>query len=363
MAEAAFIPAARPQVGEDEEEAVLRVLRSGMLAQGPEVAAFESEFSALVDNRHCVAVNSGTSALHLALLAMGIRRGDEVLVPSFTFAASANAVAIIGAVPVFVDIDPDTFCMDPAAAEAAVTDRTRAIMPVHLYGHPAAMNEIMALATRHDLLVIEDAAQAHGASLHGTPVGAFGATAAFSFYPTKNMTSGEGGMVATGCDHLARSVQVLRNQGMEKRYANERVGLNNRMTDLHAAIGRAQLMKLDGWTKARQANAAFFDEALDGVVVPPVADDAVHVYHQYTIRTPGHNRDAFVAALSQRGVGAGVYYPTPVHRLPSYGLRLDLPATEQVAGEVVSLPIYPSLTADERDRVATAVNDVARAGV
>lgn len=362
MAEAVFIPAARPLVGDDEAAAVLRVLKSGMLAQGPEVAAFEQEFSALVGDRHCVAVNSGTSALHLALLAMGIRRGDEVLVPSFTFAASANSIAIIGAVPVFVDIDPDSFCMDPAAAEAAITDRTRAIMPVHLYGHPAAMDEITALATRHDLLVIEDAAQAHGASLNGTPVGAFGATAAFSFYPTKNMTSGEGGMVATGCDHLARSVQVLRNQGMEKRYANERVGLNNRMTDLHAAIGRVQLGKLDAWTKARQSNAAFFDESLDGVVVPPVANGAEHVYHQYTIRTPGHDRDAFVAALGEHGVGSGVYYPTPVHRLPSYGLRLDLPATEQVAGEVISLPVYPSLTQDERERVVAAVNDVARSG-
>ena len=362
MTDEPFIPAARPQVGEDEIAAVVDVMRSGMLAQGPQVAAFEQEFAPLVADRHCVAVNSGTSALHLALLAMGIRRGDEVLVPSFTFAASANSIAIIGAVPVFVDIDPDTFCMDPAAAEAAITDRTRAVMPVHLYGHPAAMGPIMAMATRHDLLVIEDAAQAHGASLDGTPVGAFGAMAAFSFYPTKNMTSGEGGMVTTGCDHLARSVQVLRNQGMEKRYANERVGLNNRMTDLHAAIGRVQLGKLDAWTKARQANAAFFDEALEGVVVPPVADGAVHVYHQYTIRTPGHERDAFVAALAERGVGSGVYYPTPVHRLPSFGLSLDLPATEQVAGEVISLPVYPSLSERERERVVEAVNAVAEAG-
>jgi perosamine synthetase len=362
VTDAPFIPAARPQIGEDEIAAVVDVMRSGMLAQGPQVAAFEQEFAPLVGHRHCVAVNSGTSALHLALLAMGIRRGDEVIVPSFTFAASANSVAVIGATPVFVDIDPNTFCIDPAAAEAAVTDRTRAIMPVHLYGHPADMRKIMALATRHDLLVIEDAAQAHGASLDGTPVGAFGATAAFSFYPTKNMTSGEGGMVTTACDHLARSVRVLRNQGMEQRYANERAGLNNRMTDIHAAIGRVQLAKLAGWTAARQANAAYFDEHLDGVVVPPVADGAEHVYHQYTIRVPGHDRDAFVAALAERGVGSGVYYPTPVHRLPSFGLRLDLPATERVAEEVISLPVYPSLSDHERERIVDAVSAAAKAG-
>ena len=215
-----MIPAAKPIIGEEERAAVDRVLQSGMLAQGPEVAAFESEYSATVQNRHCVAVNSGTSGLHMALEAIDMNDGDEVIVPSFTFAATANSVALTGATPVFVDINPLTFNIDPKAIEAAITPRTRAIQPVHLYGQPAAMKEIMALAKRHDLLVVEDAAQAHLASLDGTPVGAFGIAGVFSFYPTKNMTSGEGGMITSGSDEVARQCRLLRNQGMERRYEN-----------------------------------------------------------------------------------------------------------------------------------------------
>jgi perosamine synthetase len=356
------IPAARPLIGDEERQAVDRVLRSGMIAQGPEVAAFEEEFSALVDGRQCVAVNSGTSALHLAFLAAGIGAGDEVIVPSFTFAATANSVALTGATPVFVDIEPNHFNLDPLVAAAAITPRTRAIMPVHLYGHPAAMDEFVALADKHDLLLLEDAAQAHAASLYGRPVGTWGTAASFSFYPTKNMTSGEGGMVTTASDTLARSVRLLRNQGMEQRYVNEVVGFNTRMTDLHAAIGRVQLGKLSGWTKQRQANAAFLDENLRGVVVPPVAAGAVHVYHQYTIRVPGHDRDAFAEELARRGVGSGVYYPTPNHRLPSFGLALDLPETEQASRDVLSLPVHPGLSEVDLVKVVEAVNAVAGAG-
>jgi len=357
-----MIPAAKPFIGAEERAAVDRVLASGMLAQGPEVAAFEQEFSAVVDGRECVAVNSGTSALHMAFLAAGIKAGDEVIVPSFSFAATANAVALAGATPVFADIEGDQFNLDPAAAEAAITPRTRAIMPVHLYGHPANMVAFTELAERRDLLLFEDAAQAHAASLNGTAVGAFGIAGSFSFYPTKNMMSGEGGMVSTGSAEVARNIRLLRNQGMEKRYANELIGFNTRMTDIHAAIGRVQLGRLAGWTSARQANAAFFDANLEGVVVPPVAAGAVHVYHQYTIRIVGHDRDAFAAALAERGVGAGVYYPTPIHRLPSFQQELDLPVTERVATEVLSLPVYPSLTEAEREHIVEAVNAVAQAG-
>ncbi len=207
-------------------------------------------------------------------------------------------------------------------------------MPVHLYGHPAAMDRIMPLAAEHGLLVVEDAAQAHAASLDGTPVGAFGDAGCFSFYPTKNMTSGEGGMVSAASPETARMVRLLRNQGMEVRYRNEVVGFNTRMTDIHAAIGRVQLGKLAGWTAQRQANAAFLSANLEGVVVPSVAEGAVHVYHQYTIRVPGHDQDGFVAALGERGVGSGVYYPIPVHALPSFGLDLDLPETALAAREV-----------------------------
>ena len=285
-----------------------------MLAQGPEVEAFEEEFSAHFGlARACVAVNSGTSGQHLGLLSSGVGAGDEVIVPSFTFAATANSVALTGGTPVFADIDADDFCLSPEGVEAAITDRTVGVMPVHLYGHPAKMNRLMALAEARGIQVFEDAAQAHGASLHGTPVGAFGTFAMFSLYPTKNMTSGEGGMVAVATPEVERLMRLYRNQGMEKQYHNEVVGLNNRMTDIHAAIGRVQLTKVDGWTRRRQENAAFLTANLTGVTTPPVADGAVHVYHQYTVRV-AEDRDGFSAALrSEYNVGSGMFYPVPNH--------------------------------------------------
>ena len=357
-----MIPVGKPLIGDEERAAVDAVLRSGMIAQGPQVAAFESEFAdALVAGRTCVAVGSGTAGLHLGLLAAGIGPGDEVVVPSFTFAATANAVALTGATPVFADVDPLTYCLDPRAVEAAVGPRTAALLPVHLYGHPADLPGLQAVAQRHELALFEDAAQAHGAALGGRPVGTAGHFAMFSLYPTKNMTSGEGGMVSCADEDLARTIRLLRNQGMERRYENEVVGFNCRMTDLHAAIGRVQLTRLPGWTEQRQKNAAFLSENLRGVEVPTVADGATHVWHQYTVRVPG-DRDAFAAALAERGVGSGVYYPVPVHRLPSFGLVLDLPATEQAAREVLSLPVHPGLGEAELEQVVEAVNAVAGAG-
>ncbi|GFH34108.1 DegT/DnrJ/EryC1/StrS family aminotransferase [Streptomyces pacificus] len=358
------IPAARPVIGEEEIEAAVRVLRSGRVVQGPEVAAFEEGFSELVAGRHCVAVNSGTSALHLLLMALGIGPGDEVIVPSFSFAASANSVRLVGADVVFADIDPDTYCLSPGAAEAAITPRTAAIMPVHLYGHPAAMDRITAIADRHKLAVVEDACQAHAAALHGTPVGAFGSGGTFSFYPTKNMHSLEGGLVSTADAEIARTLRLLRNQGMEQRYANEIVGANVRMTDVSAAVGRVQLAKLPGWTDRRIANAAYLSENITAanVVTPVVAEGARHIYHQYTVRVRG-DRDAAMAKLTEAGVGNAVYYPTPIHRLKPYwepdqkaGRHWDLPETERAAAEVVSLPVHPSLTEGDLERIATAVN-------
>lgn len=347
-----------PIIGPEERAAADRVLASGMLAQGPEVAAFEEEFSPQVGGRRCLAVNAGTTALHLGLLALGIGPGDEVIVPSFTFAATANAVRLCGADPVFVDIQPDHFCIDPRAALAAVTSRTAAIMPVHLYGHPADMTALRAVADRHSLALVEDAAQAHGAQLDGEHVGAMGDIAMFSFYPTKNMTTGEGGMVVVADESVARKIRLLRNQGMEARYANEIVGFNARMTDLSAAIGREQLKKLDGWTQQRQSNAKTLEAGLQGVVPPPVATGATHVYHQYTVR--GDDRDGLLAHLHDHGIGAGVYYPTPVHRLPSFGLDFDLPETERACREVLSLPVRPDLTADELATVIDTVNSYGR---
>lgn len=358
-----MIPAARPSIGDEERSAVDRVMRSGMLAQGPEVAAFEEEFSAaVVAGATCVAVNSGTSAQHLALLAAGIGPGDEVIVPSFTFAATANSVAMTGATPVFADIEPDYFCIDPAAVDAAITHRTKAVMPVHLYGHPAGLVALRELCSARGLLMMEDAAQAHAASMEGKPVGTWGFAGSFSFYPTKNMTSGEGGMVVTSDPSIARTVRLLRNQGQERRYENEIAGLNNRMTDIHAAIGRVQLSKLAAWTRKRQENARFFDENLEGVVTPLVAPGAVHVYHQYTVRVQGHDRDSFAARLAELGVGSGVYYPIPNHRLPAFARTEVLPETERAALEVLSLPVYPTLTEDELTQVVSAVNSVASAG-
>ncbi len=358
-----FIPPAKPIIGDEEREAVDRVLRSGMLAQGPEVKAFEEEFSEHFGlGRACVAVNSGTSGLHLGLLAAGVTAGDEVIVPSFTFAATANSVALTGATPVFADIEPDSFCLDPAAVEAAITDRTVAVMPVHLYGHPANMTALSEVARRHDLQLFEDAAQAHGASLHGTPVGAFGTFAMFSLYPTKNMTSGEGGMVSTSGPDVERLLRLYRNQGMEVQYHNEVVGFNARMTDVHAAIGRVQLTKVDAWTRARQSNAAFLSANLRGVTTPPLADGAVHVYHQYTVRVP-EDRDGFATALREEyQVGSGMFYPVPNHRLKPFAATVDLPATEQAAAQCLSLPVHPRVGEDELERIVTAVNALAGAG-
>ena len=354
------IPAAQPLIGEEERAAVERVLRSGHLAQGTEVAAFEREFSdALVGGIPCVALSTGTSGAPLGLVAAGIGPGDEVIVPSFTFAATANAVALTGATPVFVDIDPDTFCIDPDAAHAAVGPRTAGVMPVHLYGHPADLSALSALCERQGLALFEDAAQAHGAAWEGRPVGSFGIFAMFSLYPTKNMTSGEGGMDAVRNGDVERRLRLLRNQGMERRYENELVGHNARMTDLHAALGRVQLTRLPDWNRRRRANAAYYSEHLRGVPVPSVDPRAEHVYHQYTIRVPQGRDEVARLLLEQHGVETGIYYPIPTHALPSYALDLDLPETVRAAAEVLSLPVHPGLSSQHLERVVTAVNAVA----
>ncbi len=356
-----MIPAAKPIIGDEERAAVDRVLRSGMLAQGPEVKAFEEEFSAHVGGRHCVAMNSGTSALHLGFIAAGIQPGDEVIVPSFSFAATANSVALAGGTPIFADIDPRTFNLDPDHVETLITNKTKAIMPVHLYGHLADMARFEEISNKHGVQIIEDAAQGHLASLNGRNAGEFGVLASFSFYPTKNMTAGEGGMVVTDSSEIARTLRLLRNQGQEIRYQNEIIGFNTRMTDIHAAIGRVQLAKLPGWTRIRQENAAYLNANLKGVVTPYLQPGTTHSYHQYTIRVPGgsaQKRDAFMAAIIEKGVGCGVYYPTPIHRLPSFNLSLDLPQTELVIKECVSLPVHPSLTQPELETIVSVVNEV-----
>lgn len=344
-----------PHIGQREKDAVLRVLDSAMLAQGPEVAAFEQEFAAATGAEHAVALNSGTSALHIALLASGIGPGDEVIVPSFTFAATANVVSLCGATPVFVDIEYDTFCLSVSASEAAITEKTKAIMPVHLYGHPADMSGFETLCDKHGLTLFEDAAQAHLASQNGKQVGTF-ATSMFSFYPTKNMHSGEGGMLTTADAEVARKARLYRNQGMEIRYANELVGFNLRMTDIHASIGRVQLEQLPEWTKRRQEIAKHYNESITTAVVPITAPNCEHVYHQYTLRVTGGNRDLFIEYLRENDIGCGVYYPTPVHRLPSFDFKVELEQTELAAQEAVSIPVHPKLTDVDVERVVEVIN-------
>ena len=358
------VPATGIQLGSEEVEALTRVIASGMLAQGAEVAAFEEEFAAHVAGRACVAVNSGTSALLLGLLALGIGPGDEVIVPSFSFAATANAVVLTGARPVFADIEPDHFCLDGSSVLDAITERTAAVMPVHLYGHPAAMGQLCEIAASHGLAVVEDAAQAHLAALHGRPAGTFGAVAAFSFYPTKNMTTGEGGLVVCADEATARRVKLLRNQGMEQRYTNEIVGYNMRMSELHAAVGRVQLRRLPGWTEQRRRNAARLTAGLTGLAqagllgLPSVAPGAEPAWHQYTVRSG--QRDKLVGRLADLGVRTGVYYPTPIHRLPAYQESLHLPHTDAAASEVLSLPVHPALTAPQLEHVVLAVTEAVR---
>jgi dTDP-4-amino-4,6-dideoxygalactose transaminase len=355
------ISIARPQIGPEEEAAVMGVMRSGMLAQGEQVAAFERGFAEVCGVREAIAVSSGTAALHLALLAHGIGPGDEVITSPFSFAATGNTILLVGATPVFVDIDPDTYNLDPELVERAITPRTKAIMPVHLYGNPADMDRLVPLAQSHHLAIIEDACQAHAAAIRGKPVGSFG-TGAFSFYPTKNITTGEGGAITTDDPAIAEKVRLLRSHGQKERYNHVALGYNLRMTDLQGAIGVVQLGKLAAFTEKRIANAAFLNDRLAGVVkTPTVLPGHRHVYHQYTIRVPA-DRDVFALALNERGVGTGIHYPRPIHQQPIYqemGFTLSLPVAEQAARDVLCLPIHPALSNDDLGTIAREVRALA----
>ena len=355
-----MIPIARPQMGDEEKEQVWSVLSSGALAQGARVRELEERFAAFVGVPHAVATSSGTTALHLALLGYGIGAGDEVITVPFTFIASANSILYTGARPVFVDIDERDFCMDATLLEGAITPRTKAIMPVSLYGQPADLDAITEIAERHGLVVVEDAAQAHGAAIGERKSGTWGA-GTFSFYPTKNMTTGEGGMITTHDGELAERVRLLREHGMKVRYHHEVVGYNFRMTDIAAAIGLAQLPKLPAYNERRRAIAARYDRELRGVLTPFVRPAVTHVYHQYTIRV--RDRDAFAETLKERGVGSAIYYPVPVHRQKPFialGYGDDaLPVTDRLTAQVLSIPVHPSLSDDEVSAVIGAVNETA----
>ncbi len=351
---------AKPLLGEEEKQAVIEVLDSGMIAQGPRVKAFEEAFAEMCGTKHAIATTSGTTALHVALLAHAVGPGDEVITSPFTFIATANSVLFTGARPVFVDIDPQTYNLDVKQIETVITPRTKAIMPVHLFGLMADMNAIMELAEAHDLAVIEDACQAHGAAYDGKKAGFFG-TGTFSLYPSKNMTSAEGGMITTNDDEIAESCRVIRQHGMRRRYYHDELGFNFRMTDVHAAIGLAQLGKLDRFNAQRIANAQYFTAHLQGVETPTVPEGRHHVFHQYTIRVPAGRRDALAAHLKENGVGTGIYYPVPIHQQTYYvnelGYDVTLPVAEAACEEVLSLPVHPALSQADLETIVTAVND------
>lgn len=352
-----MIPIAKPLIGEEEKRAVVEVLESGQLAQGPKVQEFEERFAALCGVKHAIATSSGTTALLAALLAHRIGPGDEVITTPFTFIASANSILFSGAKPVFADIDENSYNIDPDLIEKKVTEQTKAILPVHLYGCPCDMDRIIDIADRHCLIVIEDACQAHGASIQGKRVGSFG-TGCFSFYPTKNMTTAEGGMITTDDDEIAQRARLIRNHGQSRLYHHESLGYNFRMTELQAALGLVQLEKLTEWTRKRIENAAYLTERLRNVVTPRVREGFVHVYHQYTIRVNG-NRDEALEKLTTGGVGARVYYPLPVHRQPFYrelGFNDSLPVSERMSEEVLSLPVHPALTPGELDKIVSEVS-------
>jgi dTDP-4-amino-4,6-dideoxygalactose transaminase len=365
-----MIRLAYPIIEDDEKRAVIEALESGQLAQGPRVAAFERAFAEYVGARHAVAVSSGTAALHLSLLLHSIGAGDEVIVPAFSFAATANTVLHVGARPVFVDVLDHDFGIDVAQVEAAITPRTRAVVAVHLYGQPCDIEAVAAICSRHGLALIEDAAQAVGASVGGRRTGTFG-TGAFSLYATKNLQTGEGGMITTGDDAIAERARLLRSQGERTRYVTEEAGYNYRMTEMAAALGLAQMPKLDARNAARRANAARLTELLksnDGVITPCELPGRHHVWHQYTVRVRAGReaRDRLQASLRERGIESAVFYPAPIHRQPLYQ-RLGygdvrLPVAERLAGEVLSLPVHPALSAEDVEAVANAVNEAIRCG-
>jgi dTDP-4-amino-4,6-dideoxygalactose transaminase len=357
-----FVSIARPAIGEEELAAAVEVLRSGQLVQGERVAEFERAFASFHGAAHGVATSSGSTALIAALMAHGVGPGDEVIIPSFSFVATATAVLFAGARPVFADIDPLTFCLSVEAAARAVTARTKAIMPVHLFGHPADLPAFRRLCDERGLVLLEDAAQAHGATIAGRPVGAWG-TGAFSFHASKNITTMEGGMVLTGDAEVAARLRLVRQHGMRKGYVHETLGTNFRLTELAAAIGLVQLGRLAGWQRARTENASHYARSLRGVVTPSVAEGVVHAFHQYTVRVPEPvDRDRVVAELNARGIEARVYYPHPIHEQAALGAHSVtnalLPETARAAREVLSIPVHPGLSVEERAHVVESVNAV-----
>jgi perosamine synthetase len=362
-----FIPIARVELTAEDIEAAVEVLKSGSLVQGRRTQEFEKAFAEQVGAEHAIAVSSGTSALHVAYLA-GLDEGSEVIVPSFSHISTASMVCFAGCQPVFCDIDPRTFTLSLDDARAKMTEKTKAIAPVHLFGNACDMDEIMNLAAERDFLVVWDAAQAHGTGYRGRDIGGFDHMVTYSFYPTKNMTTGEGGMITTNSVELAERCRLLRAHWQTSKYYHPEIGLNYRMTEVEAAIGLQQLQRLDQSIARRRANAAFLTKGLSeikGIVTPLVKEGVEHSYHQYTILVEpdglGCTRDEFVAALKERGIGTGVHYPRPIHKQPAFIERcgdLSLPVVEGISERILSLPVFPQLQEAELERIVQAIRDI-----
>jgi len=361
-----MIPVGKPTLGQEEIHSVSEVIRSGMLAQGPKVEEFEYAFAKYCDSTHGIAVNSGTAALHAALLALGIGSGDEVIVPAFTFFATASSVCMCGARPVFADVEEDTFNLSIESLEKNLSQKTRAIIGVHLFGLPFAIRPVAEICGERGIHFIEDAAQAHGAIYHGKKVGSFGVAGCFSFYPTKNMTTGEGGMVTTHDPDLAAVIRRYINHGQSQKYLHTCIGYNFRLTDIGAAIGLAQLKKLADFNKKRQETAAYYNDHIrcQGIILPEVTPGTEHVYHQYVIRVTEEcrlTRDQLAIELREKGIGTAVHYPIPLHRQPVFeecAKKSRCPVADQLAGEVLSLPVHPLVTNEEREYIAACINEV-----
>lgn len=355
-----MIPISKPYIGQAEKQAVMEVLDSGMLAQGPKTAELEDRFAEVCQTEYAIATTSGTTALHVTLLAHEIGPGDEVITTPFTFMASVNSILYVGAKPVFVDVEENTFNINPTEIEAAITSKTKAILLVHLYGYPCNMDAIKNIAEKYGLIIIEDACQAIGAKFKSKPVGSFG-TGCFSLYATKNIMSGEGGMITTSDNVIAHRCRMIRNHGMQRRYYHDMLGYNFRLSDLHAAIGLVQIGRLQEFTAARRKNAAFLNAHLTSVITPQVYAGYEHVWHQYTVRVKsGIDRDEAVEVLQQAGIGTGIFYPVPAYKQThlvemGYG-DLILPVVEQLVKEVISLPVHPQLSSDDLEKIVTEVN-------
>jgi perosamine synthetase len=360
------IPIARPAIGDDEISAVTHVLESGMLAAGGRVLEFEQKFAGFCGTPHAVAINNGTAAIHAALLAAGVGPGDEVIVPSFSFFATASAVSMCGAKPVFADVDENTFNINPVQVEERITPKTKVVIGVHLFGQPFDIKAVQEICMKNNLKLIEDSAQAHGALYHGKKVGGFGDFACFSFYATKNMTTGEGGMVTTNDKVSDDRLRLIINHGQSGKYLHTCLGYNYRMTDMAAALGIVQLKRLDAFNSSRNKNAGYYNSHLSvkGLVTPKVIPNIEHVYHQYVIRLTDEfpmSREEFISYLTSKGIGSAIHYPTPIHRQPLYLQESGVdpcPVSTRLASLVLSLPVHPLLNQKELTYICDTINEV-----